>query len=131
MADVHHFDLPQEPIRTILVVEDELLIRLAIVQCLQEAGFIVLEACNADKALSMIGDDDNLIDLVFSDITMPGSLDGIDLAKWIHSHRPELPIILTSGGANRAAAARALLSFVAKPYDLDRVVAQIGRSLAQ
>lgn len=123
---------PHGPGRTILVVEDEPLIRITIATYLKVSGFVVLEARDADEALAMIQDSDIVIDLVFSDITMPGSIDGLGLAKWLRANRPALPIILTSGQAKRAETVRELFEnepFMVKPYDAERVVAQIGRSI--
>ena len=62
----------------------------------------MLEAGNADEALEIIQHGAVTIDLVFSDVVMPGSMDGFGLAKWIRANRPGLPIILTSGDAAKA-----------------------------
>ncbi len=128
-GDIPH---PDEPVHTILVVDDEPLIRFTISTYLQESGFIVLQAKNADDALAMIQNRDNAIDLIFSDITMPGSIDGLGLANWLRSNRPDLPIILTSSEAKRVAIVRQLFAnepFVVKPYDAELLVAQIARSI--
>jgi CheY-like chemotaxis protein len=121
------------PIRTILVVDDEPLIRVTISTYLQECGFIVLQAKSADEAVVLIENSANVVDLVFSDITMPGSIDGLGLAHWLRANRPDLPIILTSSESNRVAIVRQLFAnepFMVKPYDADDVVAQIERSIS-
>ena len=80
----------------VLVVEDELLIRMDIVDCLNEAGFEVLEAANADRAIEILESRDD-IRLVFTDVDMPGSMDGLKLAAFVHSRWPPIQLIVASG----------------------------------
>lgn len=81
---------------SVLVVEDDGLIRMSVVDELESAGFKVIEAGNADEAITAIeGNPD--IDAVFTDIDMPGSMDGLMLAKLLHQSRPDIAILLTSG----------------------------------
>lgn len=82
--------------QTILVVEDEVLIRLEVCDYLRDCGYQVVEAATADEALAILGSDVR-VDLVFSDVQMPGRLDGFGLAHWIRANRPELKVLLTSG----------------------------------
>ena len=122
------FPHPDERTPTILIVEDEVLIRIALSDYLQECGFKVLETGHAGEAVEIIEHSPVTIDLVFSDVVMPGAMDGFALAIWVRAHRPGLPVILTSGDAKKAACARELCErepFFAKPYDLTRVVARI------
>lgn len=81
---------------TILVVEDDARIRLATAAALRANGFTVAEAGSGDEALLILAGDWP-IDCVFSDVRMPGERDGIALARWVRAHRPDLPILLTSG----------------------------------
>ena len=123
---------PKERATTILVVDDEVLIRMAVSDFLQECGFKVLEAGNAAEAIQMIQSAQSVLDLVLSDIRMPGDLDGFGLSKWIRQHRPNLPVILTSGDANKSDAAHELCAqepFLRKPYNLEFAVAQIRLTL--
>lgn len=118
--------------RTILVVEDEPLIRMAISDFLQEVGFRVLEASNAADAIAMVESNNSVIDLVFSDVRMPGDLDGFGLSKWIRWNRPHLPVILASGHAKKLDAAHEMEAedpFLTKPYNLEFVVAQIRQTI--
>lgn len=120
----------KERSRTILVVDDEALVRLAISGWLEDNGFDVLEAGTADEALISIETNGTVIDLVFSDIHMPGSMDGCGLAKWIYDNRSNLPVILTSTDAGKLAAAKDLCvdeMFVYKPYDVIAVVTKIRK----
>ena len=122
------FPDPRERSPTILIVEDEALIRIVLSDYLQECGFKVLEAAHADEAVKILEHAYVTIDLVFSDVAMPGMMDGFALARWVRANRRGLPIILTSGDANKAASARELCEgepFFNKPYDLAGVVSQI------
>jgi CheY-like chemotaxis protein len=73
---------------TILVVEDEFLIRAMLSDYLQECGFKVLEASSGDEAVAIIENVDVVIDLVLTDIRMPGAMDGFGLAQWVRTNRP-------------------------------------------
>jgi CheY-like chemotaxis protein len=82
--------------RTILIVEDEILVRLAAAEHLRDAGYKVLEATNAAEAVQLIMVD-RTIELVFSDVHMPGEMDGNGLHTWILQERPYIKVLLTSG----------------------------------
>jgi CheY-like chemotaxis protein len=117
---------------TILVVEDEVLVRLMLSDYLQECGFKVMEAATADEAVMILEKGTVQIDTVLTDVRMPGALDGFGLARWIREHRPGLPVILTSGDARKTDAAEELCEtfpFFRKPYQLKAVGAQIRRLL--
>lgn len=115
---------------TILVVEDEVLIRMAVSDYLRECGFRVVEAGSADEAVEVLKAD-TAVDIVFSDVNMPGSLDGFGLAQWIRRERPRLKVILTSGVSRKAKEAGDLCEespFLDKPYhhgDLERHIRQL------
>jgi CheY-like chemotaxis protein len=120
--------------RIILVVEDEVLIRLVIAEYLRECGFRVHEAANADEAIAVLQSADISIDVVFSDVQMPGSMDGFGLARWVRENRPATRMILTSGVARSAEIAGALCEagpMLAKPYDPQGVVERIKQLLAK
>ncbi len=80
----------------ILVVEDELLIRLNAVEMIEEAGFEVIEAASADEAIVIL---EGRLDItaVFTDIQMPGSMDGLKLAAAVRDRWPPIKIVATSG----------------------------------
>lgn len=63
---------------------------------LELRGFLVLEAADAAGALITLTSGDT-VDLVFSDVRMPGKMDGFGLARWVRNHRPDVPVLLTSG----------------------------------
>jgi DNA-binding response OmpR family regulator len=106
----------------VLVVEDEVLIRLVIADELRADGFSVIEAASADQALSYL-QAGVPIDLVLSDIEMPGSMNGLGLIQRLRVQAPNLPTVLTSGASPVAHDADA---FVSKPYDMRQLVALIA-----
>jgi CheY-like chemotaxis protein len=121
-------DVPAEEPRTILVVEDEVLIRLAICEDLRDAGFRVLEVATAEQALSYL-DLNRDIDLVFSDVRMPGPMDGLALWKTVRERYPAIKVVLTSGHWSwRPIEGEPIL--IRKPYDAATVIARIHTVLA-
>jgi DNA-binding NtrC family response regulator len=118
----------------VLVVEDEALVRLVVAECFEHAGFIVLEAADSDTAIELLIKTVPQISLVFTDIQMPGKLDGLGLSSWVKEHFPAIPVIVTSGGlsADRTSSDLInLLHFFPKPYDLDKIVECIHATLAK
>src|SRR5258708_5603900 len=80
----------------VLVVEDELVLRLRAVDIVEDAGFTAIEEVNADEAL-LILESRSDISLLFTDIQMPGSIDGLKLAYTVHKRWPAIKIVLVSG----------------------------------
>lgn len=113
--------------KTILVVEDEVFVRLDIADFLRDQGFEVLEASNAGQALTHL-ERGARIDLVFTDVRMPGEMDGIGLAKFLKTHHPSIKIIVTSGHVHAHELPQEL-AFVDKPYDRGRIVERIKAAL--
>lgn len=109
----------------ILVVEDEVLVRGVAAEYLRDCGFSVIEAADASEALAVIATGE-LIDAVFSDVQMPGPIDGLQLASWIQKHRG-LPVLLTSGSRDTMRdAGYADDAFVAKPYLLQEIARRLS-----
>jgi DNA-binding NtrC family response regulator len=117
---------------TILVVEDDVLVRMPIAQYLRDCGYKVIEAVNADEAMTVLLHRETVVDVVFSDIEMPGSVDGFGLAKWVREHRPGLDIVLAGTVPRSVEAAKELCNDgpVPKPYDAQSVHDHIRRLLA-
>ena len=114
----------------VLVVEDEFLVRMNAVSLLEEAGFAVLEAGSADEAIVLL-ESRRDIRIVFTDINMPGSMDGLRLAHAIRNRWPPIELVLTSGQmrvGDDDMPARGL--FLGKPYDPNRLL-EVVRSLAK
>jgi CheY-like chemotaxis protein len=87
--------VPRKP--TVLVAEDVPLVRMMVADFLRKAGFQVIEAGDGEEAKRVI-EMGFPVQIVVSDVHMPGaSMDGLDLARWTHRHRPDLKVILTSG----------------------------------
>lgn len=108
---------------TILVVEDEFLIRDFAVDQLRDSGFEVLAVGDASSAIDLLKSG-TPIDLVFTDITLPGDLDGFGLVQWLRPRFPNMPVVLTSGGHNAARASAICKDepFISKPYHLSSVI---------
>jgi len=115
---------------TVLVVDDDQLVREPIADYLREVGFDVLEAGDAHEAIDLVDHADH-VDLVFTDIRMPGELDGVGLARWVRTHRPGLPVLLTSGycGTWLGDRLEREVRLIQKPYTQDEVLRQIRRLL--
>lgn len=110
----------------VLVVEDEALIRMEIVSELEDAGFKVFEAAHADAAIEILIGNVN-IRVMFTDIDMPGGMDGLKLAAAVRDRWPPIKIIVTSGHQtintkNLGVEGR----FVQKPYNTRQVVQSIN-----
>jgi DNA-binding NtrC family response regulator len=115
----------------ILVVEDELLIRLILSDELRDANYDVIEACNADEALAVLK---SLVrvDLIISDVRMPGPLDGMGLLAIVRETLPALPVIITSGHLDPSLAkADGATQFLAKPYSMGSIVTAVQDELAK
>jgi DNA-binding NtrC family response regulator len=124
---------PTERAPTILVVDDEAFVRLSLSDFLQQCGFGVIEAGTADEALGVIASQADEIDLVITDVRMPGQLDGLGLAQWARANKPELPVIICSGETKKTEITQTLrvdVPFFKKPYDLRQVVAEIWQTLS-
>ena len=118
----------------ILVAEDEVLVRLAVSEHLRACGFTVIEAASAEEARAVLLSGIE-IDLVFSDIQMPGAMDGVALAQWLAVNHPDIPVVLTSGAAGSLSHARPACAqvkeFLVKPYDPDMLITRIRVHLAR
>lgn len=84
---------------TILLVEDELLVRMTAADELEEAGFQVLEAANADVALTVLEARADEVQVLFTDVDMPGSMDGMALAQQVNRRWPHIRLLISSGYA--------------------------------
>lgn len=115
---------------TVIVVEDETLVRLDIVMSLENEGFVVLEASNADEAIDIL-DAHSEIRLMFTDIDMPGSMDGLKLAAAVRDRWPPVKIIVASGHRQLSDELLPVEGrFFSKPYDHARVITTMREMLA-
>lgn len=111
---------------TILLVEDEPLLREATARLLQSSGFDVIEAPNAQKALELFQDSDRHIDVLMTDLSLPGG-SGVQLGQDIRRRSPDLPILFTSGYFNGSSDEGPLggAYCLPKPYMRAELVAKI------
>ncbi len=113
---------------TILVVEDEFLIRLTLADYLRECGFRVLEVSNAREAQQAFRAAEP-IELMISDVTMPG-MDGVALAEWVQTEFPDVQIVLVSGQpSNRTRVSG--VTFLQKPFAMDSIEKLVRQLLAR
>jgi CheY-like chemotaxis protein len=109
----------------ILIVEDEFLINTVITEELRSHGCDVLSAFNADEAIDILNIRSD-IEVVFTDIDMPGSIDGLRLASAIRDRWPPIQVIVTSGKINPSALPDQV-SFLAKPYTVNAIVQKVEK----
>jgi two-component system, response regulator PdtaR len=120
---------PEKHLPVVLVVEDEPFVRMMGAGALEDAGFGVIEACNADEALRVLADRSD-VGVVFTDVDMPGSLDGLALARRVHDGWPRIGVVVTSG---RYQLGEEVLPygdpFVAKPYAVKALLRRIEEAM--
>lgn len=122
---------PREAL-TILIVEDDPVIRMSIAGHLRDCGFKILEAGSAPDAIGRLHA--AKVDLVFTDVRMPGAIDGFGLARWVRANRPGIPVFLASGNAQKDDVERELCEenrFFTKPYDFAEVAGYIRSAVLQ
>jgi DNA-binding NtrC family response regulator len=114
----------------LLIVEDHFDTRWATAAYLRDAGYRVIEAGDAKEAMSVLSAGTH-VDIVFSDINMPGDFNGNLLAQWIAKHHPSVPVLLTSGAPGKAhiAATGSARAFIAKPCDPTELIRLIEAML--
>jgi CheY-like chemotaxis protein len=111
---------PERRFAHVLVVEDDVLIRAVLADELRSEGFAVIEASCADDAMAYIRAG-GPVDLVFSDVQMPGMLDGRQLAALVATDYPDIAVILTSGNTDLASQLQAV-PFLRKPYRIAQAI---------
>jgi CheY-like chemotaxis protein len=114
----------------VLIVEDEALVRMTAVDMIEEAGFEVLEATNADEAILLL-EARRDITVVFTDIEIPGSMDGLRLARAVRGRWPPIKIIATSGRYVVRDGAPSGGLFLAKPYTSTQISSALRELTAQ
>jgi len=111
--------------KNVLVVEDEMVLRMRAVDIVEDAGFTAVQAVNADEALSILESRSDIA-LLFSDIQMPGSMDGLKLAHAVHDRWPSIKIILVSGQVKVSDTDKPTDSrFFGKPLEGKQMIAEL------
>lgn len=121
-----------EPRETVLVVEHDVLVRMPIAQYLRDCGYRVIEAVNAEEAMSVLSHESTQVDVVFSSIDLADAVDGFGLAKWIRQHRPGLDVLLAGTVPRAVETAKELCAPapISPHYDAKTVHEHIRRLLA-
>jgi DNA-binding NtrC family response regulator len=115
--------------RSILVVDDEALIRLNLLDFFADEGFRTFEAANANEAIAIM-ESNRSIRIVLTDVQMPGSMDGVKLAHYIHERFPPTLLVIASGAVKvKPDEMPPHTMFVAKPFDPRFVLEEIERAL--
>jgi DNA-binding NtrC family response regulator len=114
---------------TVLVVDDESIVRALVRRMLEPEVCAVVEAEDGESALRLIERGQPAIDVVLTDLVMPG-IDGFDIVAVLARHRPDLPVVCMSGFAS-AAASRLTVPFVPKPFSLEALRAALEPVLAR
>lgn len=112
----------------ILVVEDEVLVRMTVSERLRQAGYAVAEAANAHEAVEILRHDRD-VKLLVSDVRMPGSFDGLELARLARSENPDIKIVMVSGHLAKVEGV-AHNGYFRKPYDFARLIEHIRTLIA-
>jgi len=112
----------------VLVAEDEILIRITLTQHLRNAGFRIIEASGASEAIGILSSGER-VDVLFTDVRMPGDSDGIRLAQWVKQNHPGVRIVFASGEKNIGEIVHGTRLFP-KPYDLEEVESYIRELVA-
>jgi two-component sensor histidine kinase/CheY-like chemotaxis protein len=115
----------------VLVVEDEMMLRMRAVDIVEDAGFTSIEAVNADDALAILESRSD-IDLLFTDIQMPGTIDGLKLAHAVHARWPSIKIMLVSGQVTPTEIEKPVNSrFYGKPLEVKKMIAELQEMLGE
>ena len=115
---------------SILVVEDDALIRMGAVDLLTSAGFLAIEARNADEAIRVLESRSD-IPLVFTDVNMPGTMDGIKLSHYIRDRWPPVKLLIVSGEQVVEESRLPVgVQFFRKPYFEDSIIDAVRKLLA-
>lgn len=118
----------------VLLVDDEAVVRFVTAEALRDQGFDVTEAANSAEALALFKTPDGF-DILFTDVTMPGGIDGVELASKIRHLDPDIPILIASGFAlnvePRLGTVSSPVIFIHKPYNLEKLVGTVKTLVEQ
>ncbi|AIG04966.1 putative two-component system response regulator [Pseudomonas fluorescens] len=116
---------------SILVLEDDAIIRALMVDVLEEFGAVVTSFPSADEGMIFLERSNNPVDLIVSDIQMPGLLNGYDMSKVVAHRWPSLPVVLTSGNTVMAAQLGSTVKFLPKPWSTERLLDCVQAALVK
>jgi len=120
------YDRPKKG--AVLLVEDDVMVRLAAAEFLRDCSYRVVEARDAKEAIEILRSGER-VDVVFSDVRMPGDINGFEFAAWVHANYPHMPVILASGYSDQKSleAFQEFGTFMIKPYSYDALLENIER----
>ena len=120
-------------LKTVVIVDSEIVVRMTLGDYLRTCGYKVIEAANGEEALTVLNDSDERIDAILAEVSLRGEVDGFQLAAWVRRRRPQIAVIL-AGTPNKAAKAAGELCedgpLMSKPYDPQLVLDRIKRLLS-
>jgi CheY-like chemotaxis protein len=126
---MNHTDGHNSPV--VLIVEDEYLVRMTLADELEDGGFQVLKAANADIALRVLEAQSDTVQVLFTDVDLPGSMDGMELARQVRARWPHVQLLISSGhSAPEPDQMPNQSRFVQKPYIGPTVVRQIREMMS-
>jgi len=127
MMPLDHSRLPL----VVLVVEDEMMLRMKVMDMVADAGYVPLEAVDADEALAILQSRSDIA-LMLTDVQMPGSMNGLELAHAVHERWPPIKIILASGQLKLSGSEIPLDSrFFGKPLQSAEIIAEMREMLSR
>lgn len=127
MMPLDHSRLPH----VVLVVEDEMLLRMRVVDMVEDAGYVPVEAVDADEAMAILHARSDIA-LMLTDVQMPGSMNGLQLAHAVHERWPPIRIILASGQLKLSGSEIPQDSrFFGKPLQSDEIIAEMREMLGR
>jgi CheY-like chemotaxis protein len=122
-------ETPARGYATVLVAEDDVILRSVVAQQLREEGYSVVEASNAEEVLVVLRTGVR-VDLLFTDVGMPGTLDGIGLARLVRAEFPDVKVVIASGNVAREVGV-AVDGFFSKPYHVPQLLGHIRALLPE
>ena len=129
-SDVMNLD-QSLPSQVVLVVEDEMVLRMRAVDMVEDAGYVSVEAVDADEAMGILQSRSDIA-LLFTDVQMPGSMNGLQLAHAVHENWPPIKIILASGQLKLSGSEIPQDSrFFGKPLDSKEIIAEMREMLGR
>ena len=123
--------MPTEPLVRILVIDDEPIIRLDARKILEDAGYVVTEAASAEAAMPLLSDG-GTVEAILTDIDMPGTLDGLQLARIVDGLMPEIAIVIMTGHElPRREDLPLKATFVPKPFSPSVLLQRVAEALVE
>ena len=132
MGDADHIENVADQASTILLVEDDALLRVATADHLRQKGYRVVEAGTVVEAAMVLSSGPH-VSLVLTDVDLPGAMGGLSLVVWTHTHYPAIPVIVTSGveAVMPALSSQKAVPFLAKPFDFEVLSTLVADTIAK